>query len=121
MLWRSMEKMGRKHLILWTWDCRGMFLYLYCLKKAFAKSLHFLILALSNVMYQLSTELIKLSWKKCMSNLSSCTTSALLLQNGFRCVLRHSKPVYLTNSGTLNFLGTTTFGTRYMSVVLTRL
>jgi ABC-type cobalamin transport system ATPase subunit len=48
-------------------------------------------------------------------------TSLILSQYDLKCLLRHSNPVYLTNSGTLNFLGTTIFGTKYISSALTGL
>jgi len=86
----------------------------YCLKNASAKSLHFLTLVLSNVIYQFNAEPVKLSWKKWMSNLSLCMTSTILLQHDLKCVLRHSNPYYFTNYKTLNSLGT-----RHISAALT--
>jgi len=39
----------------------------YCFKKAFTRSFHFLILVLSNLMYQLNVDPVRLSWKKNIS------------------------------------------------------
>jgi len=82
-------------------------LNLYCFKKTSTRSLHFLTLVLSKIIYKFNTEPVKLSHKKWMSNLSLCMTFAILLQYNLMCVLGHSNPVYLINSGTLKFLGTT--------------
>jgi hypothetical protein len=82
-------------------------LNLYCLKKTSTRSLHFLTLVLSKIIYQFNAKQVKLFKKKWMSNLSLCMTFAILLQYNLECVLGHSNPVYLINSGTLNFLGTT--------------
>jgi len=94
-------------------------LNLYCLKKALARSFHFLTLVLSKVIYQLNTEPQKLSLKKLMSNLSLCMTSTILLQYDLKYVLGHSNLLYLMNFSTLNSLVTTTFGTRHISLTLT--
>ena len=89
-------------------------LYLYCLTKASTRSFHFWILMLSSLMYQLNVALLKLSQKKYISSFSSCTTSAILLQQDLWYVIEHCVSVYLMNSGTQNFFSTTIFGTRHI-------
>jgi len=45
----------------------------------------------------------------------------ILLPYNLKCVLSHLSLVYSINFGTLNSLGTTTFGTKHISVALIRL
>ena len=54
-------------------------LILYCYKKVSAISLHLLILALSNLIYQCKVDPVRLSWKKYISILSLWLTSSILL------------------------------------------
>jgi len=61
--------------------------------------------------------LLKLSWKKWISNkFSLWTIPTILLQYTLRLVIRHWGPIYLTNSDTLNFFGMTTLGIKHISV-----
>ena len=70
-------------------------------------------------MYQFKGAPLQLSWKKCISNFSSCATSTILLQYDFRWVTGNYVLVYLINLGTRNFFGITMFGTIHISTTCT--
>src|ERR1043165_930852 len=72
----------------------------------------------SNCLYQSKVPPERLSWKQWIINLLFLTCAAILRQYILRWVSGQLTPLYFSKSGTLNFGGMTTSGTRHMSTAL---
>ena len=96
-------------------------MYLYCTKKALAKSVHDWTFSRLNWLYHLVADLVKLSWKQWISSLSLLVWLVIFRQYMYRCADGHFGPSYLSKVGILNFGGSTRSGTRLILLASTRL
>ena len=91
--------------------------YRYYQKKAIIKSFQEWTREGSRLVYKVTTALVRLSWKKCVNNVSSFAYTPIFWHYIFRWFLGQVVPLYLSKFGTLNFGRLMTSGTRHNSAM----